>query len=79
MRKVSPSTVGRLSIYLRVLSELDGLGAETVSSEELASRCGSHRDAWRTAWKNPVIGCLALAFSFGSVRQFSSRTFGSQS
>jgi redox-sensing transcriptional repressor len=41
MRKVSPSTVGRLSIYLRVLSELDGLGADTVSSEELASRCGT--------------------------------------
>ena len=41
MRKVSPSTVGRLSIYLRVLSELDGLGAETVSSEELATRCGT--------------------------------------
>ncbi len=38
MRKVSPSTVGRLSIYLRVLSELDG---DTVSSEELAARCGT--------------------------------------
>ncbi len=38
MRKVSPSTVGRLSIYLRVLSELD---ADTVSSEELAARCGT--------------------------------------
>ena len=41
MRKVSSSTVGRLSIYLRVLSELDGDGAETVSSEELATRCGT--------------------------------------
>ncbi len=41
MRKISPSTVGRLSIYLRVLGELDGPGADTVSSEELASRCGT--------------------------------------
>lgn len=41
MRKVSPSTVGRLSIYLRVLSELEGDGAATVSSDELAARCGT--------------------------------------
>lgn len=41
MRKVSPSTVGRLSIYLRVLSELDAVDADTVSSEELAARCGT--------------------------------------
>ncbi len=40
MRKVSSSTVGRLSIYLRVLSELDAAAA-TVSSEELAARCGT--------------------------------------
>ena len=41
IRKVSPSTVGRLSIYLRVLSEIDAEGADTVSSEELAAHCGT--------------------------------------
>lgn len=41
MRKVSPSTVGRLSIYLRVLTEIEADGADTVSSEELAARCGT--------------------------------------
>lgn len=41
MRKVSSSTVGRLSIYLRILTEIEGEGAETLSSEELAARCGT--------------------------------------
>jgi redox-sensing transcriptional repressor len=41
MKKVSESTVGRLSIYLRLLHELDTEGVQTLSSEELAQRCGT--------------------------------------
>ncbi len=41
MRKVSESTVGRLSLYLRLLSELESEGVATLSSEELARRCGT--------------------------------------
>ena len=41
MKKVSQSTVGRLSLYLRLLSELDQEGTQTLSSEELARRCGT--------------------------------------
>ena len=41
MKKVSQSTVGRLSLYLRLLSELDQEGIQTMSSEELARRCGT--------------------------------------
>ena len=41
MKKVSQSTVGRLSLYLRLLSELDQEGTQTMSSEELARRCGT--------------------------------------
>lgn len=41
MKKVSESTVGRLSIYLRLLTELQRDGVQTLSSEELAQRCGS--------------------------------------
>lgn len=41
MRKVSESTVSRLSLYLRVLAELSGQGVATVSSEELARRGGT--------------------------------------
>ncbi len=40
-RKVSESTVGRLSLYLRLLSELEQEGQRTLSSEELARRCGT--------------------------------------
>lgn len=40
-KKVSESTVGRLSLYLRLLSELDQDGQRTLSSEELARRCGT--------------------------------------
>jgi redox-sensing transcriptional repressor len=36
MRKVSNSTIGRLSLYLRVLTELAAEGSLTVSSEVLA-------------------------------------------
>jgi hypothetical protein len=39
MRKVSESTVGRLSLYLRLLSELATEGRDTLSSDELARRC----------------------------------------
>jgi redox-sensing transcriptional repressor len=39
MRKVSESTVSRLSVYLRVLVELGTEGVSTLSSEELAARC----------------------------------------
>jgi redox-sensing transcriptional repressor len=41
MKKVSESTVGRLSIYLRLLKELSEEGVQTLSSEELARRCGT--------------------------------------
>jgi redox-sensing transcriptional repressor len=41
VRKVSESTVGRLSLYLRLLSELQGEGIRTLSSETLAQRCGT--------------------------------------
>lgn len=40
-KKVSESTVGRLSLYLRFLSDLDQEGQRTLSSEELARRCGT--------------------------------------
>jgi len=41
MKKVSDSTVTRLSLYLRILSELNEQGLTTVSSEELARRTGT--------------------------------------
>jgi redox-sensing transcriptional repressor len=40
-RKVSQSTVARLSLYLRLLTELEQEGRSTLSSEELARRCGT--------------------------------------
>jgi len=41
MKKVSEPTIGRLSLYLRLLSGLMETGVRTVSSEELASRGGT--------------------------------------
>lgn len=41
MKKVSEPTIGRLSVYLRLLGELDGEGMGTVSSGELARRAGT--------------------------------------
>ncbi len=41
MRKVSYPTIGRLSVYLRLLMELSGQGVETVSSDDLAARSGT--------------------------------------
>jgi redox-sensing transcriptional repressor len=41
MKKVSEPTIGRLSVYLRLLGELDAEGAGTVSSGELAARAGT--------------------------------------
>ncbi len=41
MKKVSDSTVGRLSVYLRLLEELQQEGVQALSSEELAERCGT--------------------------------------
>jgi redox-sensing transcriptional repressor len=41
MKRVSEPTVGRLSLYLRLLGELNEAGAETVSSRELARRSGT--------------------------------------
>jgi redox-sensing transcriptional repressor len=41
MKKVSESTVGRLSVYLRRLEELQHDGVTTLSSEELAMHCGT--------------------------------------
>ncbi|MHC4170656.1 MAG: winged-helix domain-containing protein, partial [Planctomycetota bacterium] len=37
-KRISESTIRRLSQYLRVLSVLEKEGADTVSSKELASR-----------------------------------------
>lgn len=41
MKKVSEPTIGRLSVYLRLLMELSECGVVTVSSEDLASRSGT--------------------------------------
>ncbi|NIP83760.1 MAG: redox-sensing transcriptional repressor Rex, partial [Gemmatimonadetes bacterium] len=41
MKKVSGPTIGRLSLYLRLLVELRDAGVSTVSSEELAGRSGT--------------------------------------
>lgn len=41
MRKVSYPTIGRLSVYLRLLMELSAQGVETVSSDDLAARSGT--------------------------------------
>ncbi len=41
LRKVPESTVSRLSLYVRLLGELQGEGVATLSSEELAQRCGT--------------------------------------
>ena len=41
MRKIPESTVGRLSLYLRLLRDLSDRGVLTVSSEELATRAGT--------------------------------------
>lgn len=41
MKKASESTVGRLSLYLRLLKEFQDKGERTVSSEDLASRAGT--------------------------------------
>lgn len=39
-KKVSESTVARLSLYLRLLQELSAEGTRTLASDELAERCG---------------------------------------
>jgi len=41
MRKIAESTVRRLSLYLRFLEEFGAQGADTVSSEALATRGGT--------------------------------------
>src|SRR5216117_1961197 len=41
MRKISGSTVRRLSLYLRFLEQFDALGKTTISSAELARRGGT--------------------------------------
>ncbi|MEJ2216595.1 MAG: redox-sensing transcriptional repressor Rex [Gemmatimonadota bacterium] len=41
MKKVSEPTIGRLSVYLRLLGKLDAEGVGTVSSGELAMRAGT--------------------------------------
>jgi redox-sensing transcriptional repressor len=41
MKKVSESTVARLSVYLRLLTELSSAGVTTLASGELARRCGT--------------------------------------
>jgi redox-sensing transcriptional repressor len=41
MKKISEPTIGRLSVYLRLLAALRDAGVRTVSSEELARRSGT--------------------------------------
>lgn len=41
MKKVAESTVGRLSVYLRLLVEFEEGGIATISSDELARRAGT--------------------------------------
>ncbi|MEJ2503128.1 MAG: redox-sensing transcriptional repressor Rex, partial [Gemmatimonadota bacterium] len=41
MKKVSEPTIGRLSLYLRLLMEMADAGTATVSSEDLAGRSGT--------------------------------------
>src|SRR3989441_12278731 len=41
MRKISQSTVRRLSLYLRFLEQSDAQGLTTISSDELARRGGT--------------------------------------
>ena len=41
MKKVSESTVARLSVYLRLLNEVSATGVATLASEELAQGCGT--------------------------------------
>ncbi len=41
MRSISRSTVRRLSVYLRVLEELDRRGRHTISSRDLAEHAGT--------------------------------------
>ena len=41
MKKVSEPTIGRLSLYLRLLMEMGEAGVDTASSEELAERSGT--------------------------------------
>jgi redox-sensing transcriptional repressor len=41
MKKVSEPTIGRLSLYLRLLMEMADAGIGTVSSEDLAARSGT--------------------------------------
>src|SRR5438309_9835035 len=41
MRKISESTVRRLSLYLRFLEQFDAQGQTTISSAELARRGGT--------------------------------------
>src|SRR5881296_3946193 len=41
MRKISDSTVRRLSLYLRFLEQFDAQGQTTISSAELARRGGT--------------------------------------
>ena len=40
-RKISETTVRRLSLYLRILEEVERAGTDTISSEELAERAGT--------------------------------------
>lgn len=41
MKRISESTVGRLSVYLRILRERDARGEQTIASEALARRAGT--------------------------------------
>jgi len=41
VKRIADSTVRRLSAYLRYLEDFEGRGLSTISSDELARRCGT--------------------------------------
>src|SRR5438045_5401032 len=41
VKRIADSTVRRLSAYLRFLEDFEGRGLSTISSDELARRCGT--------------------------------------
>src|SRR5690606_40370710 len=64
MKKVSDSTVARLSVYLRLLTELSAAGVTTLASEELARRCGtSAAQVRKDLWFFGTFGKRGLGYS----------------
>jgi redox-sensing transcriptional repressor len=70
MKKAVPeSTVGRLSMYLRLLSELDDGGVATISSEDLARRSGTTAAQVRKDFSFfGTFGKRGMGYSVGELR-----------